>query len=298
MKAKKTAAAAVFLFLQECAILEKAKERGDDMARAATKKERRLLIKWMFALTAVLAVMIGMALLLRPAEKTTQDLPQQTTAPTVADLEFIRDDNGFLACTTQLSVPGIDVSHHQGTIRWEEVRDAGVEFAIIRLGYRKSKDGTLHEDEQARRNLAQAKAAGLKIGAYLFSQAVNEDEAAQEAAFALEILGDTELDLPLVFDWEQVSDSTRTTDVSAETLMGCVRRFCGDVERAGYKPMVYFNQDLARTRLDLQELEYPFWLAMYSEDLRFDYPVQCWQYTDQGRIPGIDEYVDIDLYFP
>jgi GH25 family lysozyme M1 (1,4-beta-N-acetylmuramidase) len=268
------------------------------MAQTATKKEKKLLIKWIIALVAVLAVMVCMALLLRPRRPAQETPPPETTRPTTSNDNFVYDDNGFLACTTRASIPGIDVSHHQGTIDWQQVRAAGVEFAIIRLGYRGYLDGQLHTDEQALRNLTEAKAAGLKIGAYIFSQAVEPAEAVEEARFAMDTLGDTKLDLPLVFDWEYVSDSARTANVTGDTLMDCVRSFCVAVEQAGFEPMVYFNQDLARTKLELDALEYPFWLAKYADDLAYPYAVRCWQYTDKGRIPGIDENVDIDLYFP
>ena len=268
------------------------------MPRARTKKEKKLLIKWIVALTAVLAVMIGVAMLLIPRQPEPEAPPPETTRPTTSNDNFVYDDNGFLSSTTRASIPGIDVSHHQGIIDWQQVRAAGVEFAMIRLGYRGYLDGELHTDERAVQNLSEAKAAGLKIGAYIFSQAIDPTEAVEEAQFALDTLGDAKLDLPLVFDWEYVSDSARTAGVTGETLMSCIRSFCDVVEQAGIEPMIYFNQDLARTKLDLDALEYPFWLAKYSDDLAYPYAVRCWQYTDKGRIPGIDENVDIDLYFP
>ena len=272
------------------------------MARSSTKAQRRLMIKWVVALGAILAVMVGIVLLLpKPAESVPEPTPTETTytpRPTTSNEQFTYDDFGFLSCTTRPSVAGIDVSYHQGVIDWALVAENGVRFAFIRLGYRGYEDGQLHEDAQARRNLAEAKAQGLLIGAYLFSQAITPEEAAQEAAFALEILGDVQLDLPLAFDWEYVSDSARTAEVSSETLMECVDTFCSAVEAAGVEPMVYFNQDLAKTKLKLKELDYPFWLAKYSDNLDYSYLVRCWQYTDKGRIPGIEGFVDIDLYFP
>ena len=272
------------------------------MPRVKTKSERKLLLQWTAALSAVLVVMVCVALLLRPAppEPVTK-APTETTGsprPTTSGEEFVYDDFGFLSCTTRPSIPGIDVSHHQGVIDWEQVAQAGVEFAFIRLAYRGYRDGKLHVDEQVQQNLAGARAAGLKIGAYIFSQAVSVQEAEEEAAFALEILGDTKLELPLVYDWEYVSDSARTAQVSSDTLMACVEAFCAAVEGAGMEPMVYFNQDLAKTRLDLAALDCPFWLAKYDDELNYAYQVRCWQYTDQGQISGISENVDIDLYFP
>lgn len=268
------------------------------MSRVKTKKERKLLVKWIVALAAMLAVMVCVVLLLRPQAPHQDPPPPETTLPTAPAEQFGYDENGFLTSLNRPSIPGIDVSHHQGVIDWQKVAQSGVKFAIIRLGYRSFRDGELHVDEQAQRNLEQAKAAGLKIGAYFFSQAVDTAQAVEEAQFALDILGGTKLELPLVYDWEFVSSSVPTANVSGETLMACVRAFCGRVEQAGYEPMVYFNQDLARTMLDLDGLEYPFWLAKYAEKLDFTHRVRCWQYTDKGRVPGIDENVDIDLYFP
>lgn len=268
------------------------------MPRGKTKADPKLLMKWIIALSAVLAVMVCIALFLKPEDTAVEAPPPETTLPTTSGSNFIYDKNGYLTCTTRKSVPGIDVSHHQGTIDWQQVKASGVEFAIIRLGYRGYKDGELYTDEQVAQNLAGARAAGLKIGAYFFSQAVDADEAEEEARLALQILGGTSLDLPLVYDWEYVSDSARTAAVDGDTLMDCVRTFCGTVEQAGFEPMVYFNQDLAKTKLDLDALEYPFWLAMYSDDLKFAHDVRCWQYTDQGSVPGIEGDVDIDLYFP
>ena len=268
------------------------------MPRISIKNQKKLLVKWVIALAAVLVVMVCVALLLRPAPPEPEPPTQpKTNYPTTSSDEFVYNDNGFLICTTRPSLPGIDVSHHQGVIDWEQVALAGVEFAMIRLAYRGYEDGALHEDEQAKRNLEQAKAAGLMIGGYVFSQAVSTEEAAEEAAFALEILADTRLDLPLVYDWEYVSDSARTAGVDSDTLMACVNTFCAAVEAADMEPMVYFNQDLAKTKLKLKELDCPFWLAKYADNLNYAYPVRCWQYTDKGQIDGIDGYVDIDLYF-
>lgn len=197
------------------------------------------------------------------------------------------------------AVPGIDVSSHQGDIRWQEVADSGVRFAMIRLGYRGYDDGALHVDEKAKENLEGARAAGLKIGAYFFSQALNEAEAREEAALALEVLDSLPLDLPLTYDWEYVSADKRTGAMTPEDLTACVHAFCDAVEQAGYEPMVYFNHDLSRTLLDLDEVDaYPFWFARYGDEADFRRPMRMWQYTDEGTVPGIDGPVDLDWWWP
>lgn len=208
-------------------------------------------------------------------------------------------ENGYMTCLTTESVPGIDVSYYQGDIDWQQVREAGIEFAFVRLGYRRSADGTLGEDEMARKNLREAADAGLKVGAYFFSQAVTAEEAREEAKFALSILEEFPLDLPLVYDWETVEGSQRTTDMTRNTLTECVEAFCSEVEDAGYNSMVYFNRDLSKTLLDVRKLgSRSVWFAMY--DTYPDAPCKpdYWQYTDQGTVPGIEGYVDLNLYLP
>lgn len=246
--------------------------------RKKKKSNPALLWRCAAALAAAVALIAGLALLLTPREK-----EPEPTEPTVL----------------QEKIPGIDVSSHQGQIDWEKVADSGVQFAIVRLGYRSYGDGTLHTDQRAKENLEGARAAGLKVGAYFFSQALNEAEAETEAALALGILGDFELDLPLAYDWEYVSEEARTADLEPEQLVKCVRAFCETVENGGEEPMVYFNQDLANTRLDLSEIEeYPFWLAQYAESLDFPQAVAFWQHSDQGKIDGIEENVDLNWYWP
>ena len=208
-------------------------------------------------------------------------------------------ENGFMTCLTTDSVPGIDVSYYQGEIDWEQVRQAGIEFAFVRVGYRRSGDGALGEDEMARQNLQGAKAAGLKVGAYFFSQAMTPEEAREEAEFALEILKDYELDLPLAYDWETVEGSTRTQGMTRQTLTECIEAFCAEAEGAGYDTMVYFNRDLSTTLLDIRELKgRPVWFAMYDSYPDAPCKPDYWQYTDEGRVPGIEGYVDVNLYLP
>lgn len=191
---------------------------------------------------------------------------------------------------------GIDVSSHQGQIDWQAVAESGVEFAMIRLGYRGYDSGTLHVDANAHQNLEGARAAGLKIGAYFFSQALTAQEAQEEAALALEVLDGMVLDLPLAYDWEYVADTARTGAMDGDTLLSCVEAFCASVE--DYEPMVYFNQELSRTLLDLEKIAYPFWLAKYGDSLDVAYQVRMWQYTDSGTVPGIEGNVDMNYYYP
>lgn len=208
--------------------------------------------------------------------------------------DFVYND-GFLSCITADAVMGIDVSRYQGDIDWQQVKAAGVKFVMVRLGNRGIAEGTLHEDPYARKNLQGAKEAGLKVGAYFYSQALNVAEAEEEAALALEILDGFQLDMPLAFDWEQES---RTENVDARTLTDCTKAFCAAVEKAGYEPMIYFNSFQAKELLHLLELqEIPWWLAMYDVTMEFPYRMDMWQYSCTGTIPGITGSVDLNLLF-
>lgn len=226
--------------------------------------------------------------------------PPTEPAPTLPQSPFspgdFTEDKGFLSCAGVNAVVGIDVSHHQQQIDWQQVADAGVKFAMIRLGRRGLTTGALAADDLAAVNLAGAREAGLKIGAYFYSQAVSPEEAAAEAAFALQILDGTPLDLPLVYDWEL---EDRTAGVDQKTLTACTRTFCEAVEAAGYTAMIYFNSYQALELLDLLQLTaYPWWLAMYDHTQNFPCRMDMWQYTNTGSVPGIQGNVDVNLLFP
>jgi GH25 family lysozyme M1 (1,4-beta-N-acetylmuramidase) len=206
--------------------------------------------------------------------------------------------NGYLTCKTEKSALGIDVSRYQGEVDWQKVREAGVEFAFIRLGYRSSEDGELSEDVMARKNLQGALAAGLEVGGYVFSQAMTPEEAKEEAVLAVSVVKDYEITLPLTFDWEFVEENRRTDTMTKELLTQCIHSFCGEVKKAGYEPMVYFNRDLSQRLVDIYELtNYQIWFAMYDSYPDAPCKPDYWQYTNQGKIPGIEGNVDLNLRF-
>lgn len=204
----------------------------------------------------------------------------------------------YLACLSAEAVLGIDVSVWQGQIDWEQVKAAGVRFVMIRLGYRSMHEGAVQADSCATANYAGAKAAGIAVGAYFFSQAVTVAEAVEEAEFALKTVRNWNLEMPIVYDWEHTGQDTRTANVDARTLTDCAKAFCRRVEDGGYEAMVYFNTYQAENSMYLEELaEYPFWLAQYDQMLEYPYRVDMWQYTSKGRVPGITGDVDLNLYF-
>ncbi len=223
-------------------------------------------------------------------------------APSLSENPYSPEDfvtlDGWTICTAGPTRRGIDVSRHQGEIDWEQVRDAGIDFAFIRIGYRGYTVGQIKADDHARENLAGAKAAGLDVGVYFYAQAISTEEAAEEAAWCLDFLAGESLDLPVVYDWEWVSHDARTGSMDKGTLTECVKTFCEAIENGGYDAMIYFNNHVSQDLLDLTALQnYPFWLAQYRDQMDFPWQVDVWQYTETGKVPGIEGNVDIDLMF-
>lgn len=209
-------------------------------------------------------------------------------------------DGDYLTCLTQESVLGIDVSVFQGVIDWAAVKEAGVEFAIIRVGGRGyGTEGKLYADDNAQQNYEGARNAGVRVGAYFFSQAITAEEAREEAAYVLEKTAHWEMDMPIVYDWEYISEDARTANLDARTLTDCTRAFCETVEQAGREAMIYFNPEQPHKQFYIEELsQYQFWLAMYADCMVYPHRVDMWQYTNEGSVPGIEGNVDINLYFP
>lgn len=205
-------------------------------------------------------------------------------------------EDGFLHYKGRDYMIGIDVSTHQETIDWQTVANSGVEFAMIRAGFRGSTAGELYEDDCFAYNLREAKAAGIKVGVYFFSQAINYEEAIEEAEYVLDLLDGTSLDLPVFYDWEYLDGRVHQPWLTPMT--NCAIAFCEKIKEKGYRPGVYFNQDYGYNYLDLRDLEnYTLWLAEYGDIPTFPYLYHCVQYTDSGTVPGIEGAVDLNLMF-
>lgn len=213
--------------------------------------------------------------------------------------DFQYNRKNYLLLQNLPSSAGVDVSAYQGDIDWKAVKNSGIEFAIIRLGYRGYESGKLVEDTYAKKNLEGAREAGLKVGAYFFSQALTVKEVDEEIKFMLGILGETYLDMPIVLDWEIPASSARTANMDARTLTDLQLHFCGQMKEKGYQPMVYFNWHQSENLYYLSELEdYPFWLALYQDRMTYPWKVEMWQWTCTGKVPGISGDVDINVYMP
>lgn len=197
------------------------------------------------------------------------------------------------------SIAGIDVSEHQGDIDWNAVKNAGIEFAIIRVGYRTYGGGEITLDTTFEQNLRNADAAGIKTGVYFFSQAIDPEEAIEEADAVIDAIRPYNITYPVIFDWELITgDSARTDTMTVDNLADACISFCERVKSAGYTPMIYQNKNTTMFKLDLPKLQdYDFWLAEYGDKPTYYYDYQMWQYSSTGKVPGINGEVDMNISF-
>ncbi|MCI8294257.1 MAG: lysozyme [Hespellia sp.] len=195
---------------------------------------------------------------------------------------------------------GVDVSRHQGKIDWERVKADGYDFAILRIGYREyGSKGALHVDEMFHENMVGAKRAGLDVGVYLFSQAIDEEETLEEVELVLNNLKDYELEFPVAFDPERIrDDDARTDSVEGEQFTQNTVLFCEKVKEAGYQPMVYSNMIWEAFEFDMKALkDYPIWYADYGPIPQTPYDFTFWQYSEKGTVDGIEGLVDVNVQF-
>jgi len=195
---------------------------------------------------------------------------------------------------------GIDVSEHQRYIDWEKVAQSGVKFAFVRVGYRGYTQGGLYTDPWFRTNIDGAHDAGLDVGVYFLSQAVNVAEAIKEAKYVLEVIDGYDVSLGVMYDWEKQEgvEEARTNEVDPSIVGDCGIAFCETIRNAGYDAGIYFNRQLGYYSFNLTRLkDFKFWLADPGDYQKFYYAVDVWQYSDKGEVPGIDGDVDLDMMF-
>ncbi len=193
---------------------------------------------------------------------------------------------------------GIDVSKWNKDIDWAKAKAAGVEFAIIRCGYRGSVTGALVEDPYFLRNIQGAKAAGVKVGLYFFTQATNAVEAVEEASMVLCLNGGLPLDYPIFIDTEGAGGNGRADGLDVATRTEVCRAFCETIESAGYRAGIYASRNWYYNNLDMTRLDsHVIWLAEYREYPKYEGKYQMWQYTSGGSIDGIEGRVDFNISF-
>lgn len=198
-----------------------------------------------------------------------------------------------------ISFLGIDVSSYQGDINWNKVRTFGVDYAIVRLGYRGYGTGEIRIDNSYHENMKGAISAGIPVGVYFYSQAITVEEAIEEAETVIENIEKYDISYPVVFDMEEIyDDDARTNSLSQTERTDITIAFCDRIKEAGYTPMVYGNIRWMIIHLDLSRLEdYDKWFAQYFKQPFFPYAFSMWQYTARGEIDGVPNEVDLNMGF-
>ena len=212
-------------------------------------------------------------------------------------------DDGFMAYHddegNKISHLGIDLSYHQENVNWDELKESGIEFVMLRCGYRGYSEGGLVKDEKFDEYARACNERDIPLGVYFFTQAVSVEEAEREADFTLDLIRGYKISYPVAIDTEYVSDSQARTNVEEidEDLRSrmCIA-FCERIREAGYYPMIYASENWIRRELDYGALqEYDFWAPQYLDENDFMYDFTIWQYTERGFIKGVDEQVDLDI---
>lgn len=233
--------------------------------------------------------------------KTEADIDAEAEDTEIADALEDADKTEIkkLQNTTGNSRVGIDVSKWNGDIDWDKVKNAGVEFAIIRAGYRGSSTGSLVEDPYFAANMKGARASGIPVGVYFFTQAVNEVEAVEEASAVLQLIREYQLDYPVFIDTEGAGGGGRADELDVETRTLVCEAFCRTIENAGYHAGVYASRNWYNNRLHADRLDgqYCIWLAEYRSVPLYQGYYQLWQYTSKGKIDGISGNVDMNISY-
>lgn len=188
---------------------------------------------------------------------------------------------------------GIDVSKWNGDINWSKVKAAGVSYVIIRIGYRGSTLGGLIDDANFKKNIEGAQAAGLKIGVYFVTQAINDAEAVYEASMVLDRISGYTISYPVFLDVEASGGRGDKIDVATRTSV--CKTFCKTIQNAGYTAGIYANKSWLTTKIDASQLTgYKIWVAQYNSTCTYTGSYSMWQYTDKGTIDGISGKVDLN----
>lgn len=234
------------------------------------------------------------SLLIKTEAEIDAEAEDSAEANTDGDDTEIRQTSGV----SKTGVLGIDVSKWQKEIDWDKVKNEGVDFAIIRCGYRGSVTGSLVEDPYFEQHIKGARAAGIKVGVYFFTQAVNEVEAVEEASMVISLVRDYELQYPVFIDTEGAGGNGRADSLNVEERTAVCEAFCTTVKNAGLEAGVYASRNWYNNKLTANTLEsYAIWLAEYRSVPLYQGYYQMWQYTSKGKINGINGNVDLNVSY-
>lgn len=228
----------------------------------------------------------------KPTKPTTKPTTKPNTEPTEPKYNIQEYINKYKFDDTMI---GIDVSRWQGDIDFNQVRESGVEFVIMRMGLQAGYKKDLEMDLSYEKNIENAKNAGLKIGVYLYSVALNPDKAREHARWVVKNLNGLKLDFPIAYDWENWQ-YIREYNVSIHDLNVSFEAFADELKKNGYDAMLYSSKYYLNLIWDNKK-NYPVWQAHYASETEMDKNGIVWQFSDKGLVPGISGNVDLDIYY-
>lgn len=219
-----------------------------------------------------------------------------SASPYSSDAFYLKDGVMHYTDKRYRSEAGVDVSVYQGKIKWKKVKKQGIDFAMIRVGYRATDSGRIQEDSRFSENLKGAEAAGLKVGVYFFSQANSVEEAVEEARYVVRKIRGKKISMPVAFDMEETVGD-RISHLSRKEKTEIADAFCTIIQSNGYIPMLYGNPKWLLTSINLGYLtRYPVWLAHYTDKTSYPFVFSMWQYSNSARIKGIPRKTDRNIY--
>ena len=271
-----------------------------------TMKKRKIKLSRVLLLCMPIIVAL---FFLRNCESTSPAISEPTSTPFVYidpvnpnpyDFDKLKKNGQFLSYEDEnyRSSFGVDVSFHQDDIDWNAFKDAGVEFAMIRAGYRGYQTGYLNTDTRFHNRIKTAIAAGIPVGVYFFTQAINEEEAIEEARYVLKLVEEYPLDLPIALDMEFAHEEDRIHDLSPRERTDIALAFVREIKNAGYEAMVYSSASWLKDELYMEELqeECSVWVASFdTKEWPYEYDFSIWQYSCTGELNGVDVPIDLNI---
>ncbi len=285
-------------------------------------KKRNIFLAVILALVAILVVVIVTTLMQGPRDSSVKLVSETSTEYIVNDLyegnmnipkfnitgnsykpDSFSEQKGIVTYKDGVSEVGINVNQKKGDIDWNQVAANGVDYAMIRVGYRNYGDGKLLPDEKFADNIKGATEAGLPVGVYFYSKAVTDAEAEDEATFVLEQIREYSVTYPVAFYWEydlqsdgSLDQDSRTKQCNGDQVTGFIDTFCKKIKASGRTASFYCDKSMGYEKLDLERLSgYEMWYAEFRTVPSFFYDFGMWQYTKEGSVPGISEKVPINL---
>ncbi|WP_197029551.1 glycoside hydrolase family 25 protein [Butyrivibrio sp. AE3004] len=280
-----------------------------ERAESAARKEEGDIIRSQFREKLVEGDKLGAVRALYPDEIVTEYGGQYFFTPILEDIdnssifpdEMVLSDDGNIYYGGENSnivlTRGIDISRSQGIIDFVKVKESGIDFVMIRVGLRGAAEGQILEDDLFKTNIRQAQKAGLDVGVYFYSQAINDKEAVEEADFVINLLEGYEITYPVAIELEQVNSAdARTAKLTMSHYTQIAKAFCNEVENAGYSPMIAGNIRTFSELLDIRKIKtFPVWVSYYGFPQYYPYDYYMWQYSKTGKVDGIDGEVNMNL---